>query len=343
MDEKMLNLIVNLHDGESAGAADGEADNGNDGAFKNISYETRARAEKLGIGDDLIEDYNNAFGKQNNSDVKGENSNIEESEESKDSNDYYAEFDSLIKGKYKDAYHSKMESAVKSRMSTKDRQITDMQKRKEKTDKILSLISNKYKDIKSDDLDALYNAVSTDNDLFSEKALENGVTAEEARNNFFIEQKSAEQQEELESLRREKAVRELDTHLRTLAVETQKEFPSFDLESEFANPAFRSALDFIAQRRNEHNEKTGSNDEIYDLTEAYKMAHWEEIQRDLVKRSSSAAISAVSQSIQSGAHRPIESAAKGSNTTSKRKSVSEMTDAEFDTFYENVKNGKAHI
>ena len=62
-----------------------------------------------------------------------------------------------------------------------------------------------------------------------------------------------------------------------------KEFPNFNLEEEFQNPSFRTALDFIAQQKNEQNEKTGRNDEIYDLTTAYKMAHFNELQKDLCK------------------------------------------------------------
>lgn len=339
MTDKFLNLIVNLHDGDSAGAAESGAENGENGEATNtesISNETRERAARIGIGDDLIEDYNRAFGNKNN--TEGENN----SEESDGEEDIDSEFDKLIKGKYKNAYQNKMSSAVKDRLTTKDRQIADLQKRESTSNQILSLISNKY-NVKSDDLEGLLKAVSEDNDLFSDKALESGTTAEEARINYFNQQERAKEQEELETLRREKAARELDTHLRTLAAETQKEFPNFNLEAEFQNPSFRTALDFIASQRNAQNEKTGRNDEVYDLTEAYKMAHFGELQSDLVKRSSSAAISAAAQSIQSGAKRPTENAVRKSSITSERKNVSEMTDAEFNAFYEKVRRGEAHI
>lgn len=239
-------------------------------------------------------------------------------------------------------YQNKVESFVKDRMSTKNKQISDMQKKENTGNQIFALIANKY-NVQPDDLDGLLKAVSEDKDLFAEKALAAGVTTEEARNDFFNQQKTNAQEEELETLRREKAARELDTHLRTIAGETQKEFPNFNLEEEFQNPSFRTALDFIAQQKNEQNEKTGRNDEIYDLTTAYKMAHFDELQKDLVKRSSSAAISAAAQSIQSGARRPTENAVKKSGTTTQRKRVADMSDAEFDAFYEKVKRGEAHL
>lgn len=345
MNDKLLSLIVNLHDGESAGAADGGDGNDESGVAtstdNNISRETRERAERIGIGDDLIDDYNKAFGNGNqnqNNNAEGENNSTDtDGEENSEE-----EFEKLINGKYKDAYQSKVESFVKDRMSTKNKQISDMQKKENTGNQIFAIIANKY-NVQPDDLDGLLKAVSEDKDLFAEKALAAGVTTEEARNDFFNQQKTNAQEEELETLRREKAARELDTHLRSIAAETMKEFPNFNLEDEFQNPAFRTALDFIAQQKNEQNEKTGRNDEIYDLTTAYKMAHFDELQKDLVKRSSSAAISAAAQSIQSGARRPTENAVKKSGTTTQRKSVEDMSDAEFDDFYQKVRRGEAHL
>lgn len=346
MNDKFINLIVNLHDGDSAGAADGGDGNGESGEAtntenNNISRETRERAERIGIGDDLIDDYNRAFGNGNqnqNNNAEGENNSTDtDGEENSEE-----EFEKLIKGKFKNVYQNRVQSLVKDRLSTKDKQISDMQKKENTGNQIFALIANKY-NVQPDDLDGLLKAVTEDKDLFAEKALAAGVTTEEARNNFFTQQKTNAQEEELETLRKEKAARELDTHLRTIAAETMKEFPNFNLEDEFQNPSFRTALDFIAQQRNEQNEKTGRNDEIYDLTTAYKMAHFDELQKDLVKRSSSAAISAAAQSIQSGARRPTENAVKKSGTTTQRKSVEDMSDAEFDAFYEKVRRGEAHL
>ena len=346
MNDKFIDLIVNLHDGDSAGAADGGDGNGENGVAtstenNNISRETRERAERIGIGDDLIDDYNKAFGNGNqnqNNNAEGENNSTDtDGEENSEE-----EFEKLIKGKFKNVYQNRVQSLVKDRLSTKDKQISDMKKKENTGNQIFALIANKY-NVQPDDLDGLLKAVTEDKDLFAEKALAAGVTTEEARNNFFTQQRTNAQEEELETLRREKAARELDTHLRTIAAETMKEFPNFNLEDEFQNPSFRTALDFIAQQKNEQNEKTGRNDEIYDLTTAYKMAHFDELQKDLVKRSSSAAISAAAQSIQSGARRPTENAVKKSGTTTQRKSVEDMSDAEFDAFYQKVRRGEAHL
>lgn len=132
MNDKFLKLIVNLHDGDSAGAADGGDGNDESGVAtstdNNISRETRERAERIGIGDDLIDDYNKAFGSgnQNQNNTEGENNSTDtDGEENSEE-----EFEKLIKGKYKNVYQNKVESFVKDRMSTKNKQISDMQKKR---------------------------------------------------------------------------------------------------------------------------------------------------------------------------------------------------------------------
>lgn len=142
MNDKFLKLIVNLHDGDSAGAADGGDGNGENGeatSTDNISRETRERAERIGIGDDLIDDYNKAFGNgnQNQNNAEGENNSTDtDGEENSEE-----EFEKLIKGKYKNVYQNRVQSLVKDRLSTKDKQISDMQKRESTGNQIFALIA----------------------------------------------------------------------------------------------------------------------------------------------------------------------------------------------------------
>ena len=78
-------------------------------------------------------------------------------------------------------YQNRVQSLVKDRLSTKDKQISDMQKKENTGNQIFALIANKY-NVQPDDLDGLLKAVSEDKDLFAEKALAAGMTTEEARN-----------------------------------------------------------------------------------------------------------------------------------------------------------------
>lgn len=198
MNDKFLKLIVNLHDGDSAGAADGGDGNDESGVAtstdNNISRETRERAERIGIGDDLIDDYNKAFGSgnQNQNNTEGENNSTDtDGEENSEE-----EFEKLIKGKFKNVYQNRVQSLVKDRLSTKDKQISNMQKKENTGNQIFALIANKY-NVQPDDLDGLLKAVSEDKDLFAEKALAAGVTTEEARNDFSISRKQMHRKKSL--------------------------------------------------------------------------------------------------------------------------------------------------
>lgn len=215
MNDKFLKLIVNLHDGDSAGAADGGDGNGENGEAtntenNNISRETRERAERIGIGDDLIDDYNKAFGSGNqnqNNNAEGENNSTDtDGEENSEE-----EFEKLIKGKYKNVYQNRVQSLVKDRLSTKDKQISDMQKKESTGNQIFAFIANKY-NVQPDDLDGLLKAVTEDKDLFAEKALAAGVTTEEARNDFSISRKQMHRKKNLKPSEEKKPQENL-THI----------------------------------------------------------------------------------------------------------------------------------
>lgn len=133
MNDKFINLIVNLHDGDSAGAADGGDENGESGVAtstdnNNISRETREKAERIGIGDDLIDDYNKAFGNgnQNQNNTEGENNSTDTDGEE----NLEEEFEKLIKGKFKNVYQNRAQSLVKDRLSTKTSRFPICRKKK---------------------------------------------------------------------------------------------------------------------------------------------------------------------------------------------------------------------
>lgn len=144
MNDKFIDLIVNLHDGDTAGAADGGDGNGESGVAtstdnNNISRETRERAERIGIGDDLIDDYNKAFGNGNqnqNNNAEGENN----STDTDDEENLEEEFEKLIKGKFKNVYQNRAQSLFKDRMSTKTSRFQICRKEKAPAIRFLPLL-----------------------------------------------------------------------------------------------------------------------------------------------------------------------------------------------------------
>jgi hypothetical protein len=350
MRKNFINLIINLFDGGASAAAaagnggeSGGAPTGAEKAADSISRETRQRGQELGLSDDLMSSYNEAFGKKSNNANAAAQQNTQTNEEGKNESDSTdSEFESLIKGKYKPEYDKRVQNLVSDRLKNRDSQIAQQQAQIDADNEIFKVLAVKYPNVDINDKKALLEAVRNDDSIFTQTAIEEGISATEARDLFDKQQEQNKDKAELEQLRREKAASQLDARLNTLAEQTKQMYPDFDLHSEFENPDFRAAMDFIAQRNTERNKQTGRNDEVFDITYAYEMAHADEIRNNTIKRASKAAISAVTQSIAANGLRPKENANEHS-APAKSKSVRDMNDSDFDALLNNIKSGKAKI
>lgn len=333
-----LKIILNLFDGDSAGAAQGTESNSEAAGEgeKAVSRQAAQRGRELGISDDLLSDYENAFFKGGAQPDEGQTQQTEE-QETEDNTD--AEFEKLITGKYKDAYKKKTESFIKERVKKANKDNAELRSQLDKTSRISQLLSDKYGE---QDADKLYESLRNDQDFWRQKALDSGRTVDEMMNDYDATQAAQAQQQELETLRREKAAAQLNTRLEALAKETQKEYPDFDLHAELENKRFRQALDYIAAQNDEANKANGTDNEIFDLTYAYELAHSDEIKANTIKRVSKATASAVAQTLQANRNRPKENA--GTHTSqAKAKSYGEMSDEEFAAYLEKVRRKEARI
>lgn len=338
-------IILNLFDGSGASAAaDGAAGSGDGESTSSVEImpEAKARGRELGLSDDLMEDYQKAFHNSGNDGGEGDSDeekaeNTEETEQ--ESEDLDAEFNELVNGKYKDAFKKRMEGQFKDRFGKMNREAGEMKGKLANYQKFADLMGEKYG---TTDPAALYDAIRGDKELWRQQAIDKGQTSEEFLKSYDARQDAQAQQQELEELRQYKAANELDMRLQGLAAQTREEYPDFDLKAEFANPKFRAALDFAAAQNDERNKATGQNNEVFDLTFAYEMAHAEELRANTIKRTSKAAMNAMAQTIQANRVRPQENAAR-SSATSKAKSYRDMSDEEFSAYLDKVKRGEAKI
>ena len=340
-----MGIILNLFDGSGAGAATGGAGGEGDGdATSSVDSAAMQRGRELGLSDDLLDDYAAAFGQkgaqnaQNAQEDSGEN-NEDNNQEAEDSEDLDAEFEELVKGKYKDAYHKRTENFIKDRMGKANKDKAALKSKVEKSDKVLSLLAAKYG---SDDPDAIYNALRGDSDVWRQMALDSGKSAEEVISGIDNAQAEKQREAELKNLRQYKAANELNSRLQSLAKETKKTYPDFDLTREFENPRFRAALDAIADQNTEQNRRNGTSNEVFDLTFAYELAHADELRTNTIKRTAKAAASAAMQTMQANRGRVRENAARPT-APSMPKSYAEMSDEEFAAYEERVRNGAAKI
>lgn len=340
----LINLILNLFDGD-AGAADGTAEGTESGAdtgaeSRNTSREAQRRGKELGVGDDLLDDYEKAF--FGSDDGTKQEEQTEQTENTESTEDLDAEFDEIVKGKYKDVYKKRTSSFVSDRLHRALNERDELKIRAEKSDKILSLLAGKYGKSGTDNLDELFETVKGDEDIWRQRAMDSGRSVTELQHDYDRNEQQHQLENELESLRQYKAQTEMTQRFDGLIAKTQEIYPSFDPSVEFDNPKFTAALDFIAAQREAENKAKGVNNEVYDLTYAYELAHADELRSNTIKRTVDATKRAVAHNIQANRSRPTENAAKHTTAT-KAKSYFDMTDAEFDAFVEDVRNGRAKI
>lgn len=344
--KRYMKVVLDLFDGEAGTAA---ADNGANGSGSEtagtvISPEAQRRGRELGLSDDLMEDYQKAFGGESEHPEaeNAEDDTQDDTQEEEHGENAEEEFRELISGRYKDEFQKRMSAAVKDRLQKANAEKQELIKQLKQSSKVLDMLKAKYGDLDPNDPDALYKAVREDGDIWRQRAIDAGGSIEDAVEAFDSEQQKNAEHEELERYRREDAARQLDMRLQGIAAETAKKYPDFDLQKEFENPRFRTALDFVAKSNTDRNRETGRNDEIYDLTYAYELAHADELRENVIKRTSRATASAMAQTIAANRGRVKENAAS-SSATGKPKSISELSDKEFDELVRNVKSRKAFI
>lgn len=348
MTTKFRRIILNLFDGSDAGAAADGAAGGGDGestSSVNIKPEVKARGRELGVDDDLMESYQKAFFSEKNTDNsdgsenEGDEGQINNEETEQQENNLDDEFDKLVKGKYKDAFQKRQSAAIKDRLGNVNRSKAELEGKLSDFQRFADLMGEKYG---TTDPKALYDAIRNDKELWRQQAIDKGQTSEEFIESYDSKLSEQAQQRELEELRQYKAANELNARLHSLAQETAKLYPDFDLEAEFNNPRFTQALDVIAAQREAQNKRNGTSDEVFDITYAYELAHADEIRSNTIRRASKAAMNAMAQTIQANRQRPAENMARRTALT-QQKSYRDMSDEEFDAYLEKVKRGEARI
>lgn len=339
---RFFKVILNLFDGDGGAGAAGEGGSGGEGTKAAINAEVAARGRSLGLSDDMLQVYNDAFGAKDDGDEEAEaETETETQEDTEEKID--SEFKELIEGKYANSYKKAMSAAVKDRVSKANRERADLQKQLDSGNRILKMLEGKYEGLDPNDPDALYKAVRDDGDIWRERAIETGGSIEEAVNAFDNAQKQESEREELERYRRQDRARQLDLHFQELAKEVVKDYPDFDLQREFENRRFTQALDVIAQNNADENRRTGRNDEIYDLKYAYEIAHADELRENVIKRTSKATASAYAQTLAARRGRIKENAAGNGTPGAKHVDILHMSDDDFDRLVRDVKSGKRSI
>lgn len=158
----------------------------------------------------------------------------------------------------------------------------------------LELLARQYKiDPTKMDYQALAAAISDDNSLYEDKALEMGVPVEEAKK---IDQKEQQEAREARTLEQQ-AIQQHIARLEQQGEELKKIFPNFDLRTELQNPVFARM--------------TAPGKGIMSVEDAYRAVHRQEIEAASMQVIAQKTAEKFSNAIQAGSRRPDEAGTSG--------------------------------
>ena len=151
--------------------------------------------------------------------------------------DLDAEFEELIKGKYKDQYGKRVQNTVQQRLKgtkeTEDR-LTAM-------NPLVDLLSARY-GVKADDTAGLIKALEGDDTFFEQAAQEHNMEAKDYRKMLQLQSENTRLRSQQEQQFRQDQMNKQYEAWEQQAEEARKLYPNLDLNVESQNPQFRQLL-----------------------------------------------------------------------------------------------------
>lgn len=198
--------------------------------------------------------------------------------------DLNADFESMIKGKYKEQYNQRVQDTVQKRLKGTQ----EIVQKYESLSPILETLASKY-GVKPDDIAGLSKAIEDDNTFYEEEAMEKGISVEQLKEIRRMERENADLKRQMEEKSNRENASRLYAQWMDQAKSTQAVYPSFDLKSEMQNQKFVDLL-----RSN------------IDVKTAYEVIHKDEILPAAMQFAVSTAQQKLTNKIISGGGRPKE-------------------------------------
>jgi hypothetical protein len=232
--------------------------------------------------------------------------------------DLSAEFEELIKGKYKDLYNAKVSDTVQKRLKGTKEQVAKL----ESLNPVLEMLGKKY-GVDATDAEALIKAVEEDDSYFEEEALELGVPVEQLKQFKKTERENAELRRQMEEISTKENAAKIYQGWLDQAEEAKNFFPSLDLETEMQNPEFVNLL------RNNVSVKA-----------AYQVIHQDEIMRGAMQYTAKTIENKLTNNIIANGQRPTENGNSSQSASVIKSDVSQLTKADRQEIIRRVARGE---
>lgn len=220
--------------------------------------------------------------------------------------DLDAEFEELIKGKYKDQYNKRTQDTIQKRLKSTKETVD----RYNELAPTLEMLARKY-GVEATDIKALNQAIEEDDSYYEEEALEKGITVEQLKSIRKMERENADLKRQMQEERtRENADRLYQSWLNQ-AEQIKGIYPSFTLEAEMQNPRFTDLL------------RNG-----IDLRTAYEVLHKDEIIPAAMQFTAQNVQQKLTNKIIANGARPTENGINSQSTAVVKSDVSQLTKAD---------------
>ena len=232
--------------------------------------------------------------------------------------DLSAEFENLIKGKYKDQYDARVQDTVQKRLKGT----------KETVDKYnaltptLELLASKY-GVDAADIDALTKAISDDDAYYEQEAMDKGMTVKQLKEIKKMERENADLKAQMQEAQKQENGKKLYAAWMQQAEDAKKVYPTFDLRAEMNNPKFVDLL-----RSN------------IDVRTAYEVLHKDEIIPAAMQFTAKTVESKIAKSIASNGARPSENGMSSQSAAVVKSDVSQLSKADRAEIIRRVQRGE---
>lgn len=240
--------------------------------------------------------------------------------------DLDAEFEGLIKGKYKDQYGKRVADTVNKRVRT----LKGAADKYEALQPTLDTLYSRY-NVDPGDPDALKKAVDGDRAFIEAKAYELGMTAEQYEEQLKKDYRARQMERENIELKQKIQDAQSDAILEGWRADAEKLksiYPQIDFDAEMRNPTFRAALKDLP-------ENTANR-----IQAAYEIAHWGEIGPQMMQYAQKSGEKNVAASVAANGMRPVEGVASPSGTGAAKISVKDLTKEQRDALIKRSMRGE---
>ena len=153
-----------------------------------------------------------------------------------------ADFESLIKGDYKDLFDGRVQSIINARF----KETKNLEARVKSVDNLMQALSGKY-GVSANDSEALMKAINEDNSYFEDEADKRGLTVEQLKTMRKMQAENDQLRKMMEQRQHEEFKTQLFTKWERESEQCGQSYPGFDFQRETTNPEtgerFMSLLD----------------------------------------------------------------------------------------------------